>query len=90
MGRKVDVMSISNVAVPDNGFFRAVNSETKASGRTLVYMKDAGYTALTFTSPKKGGLLSDEQWSEFRADVAKHACQQNGKALLTAEERKPS
>lgn len=88
MGRKVDIMSISNVAVPDNGFFRIVNSETKASGRVLDFMRKAGLTALTFTSPKKGGLLSDEQWAAFRADVAKHACQQNGKALLTAEERK--
>ena len=32
-------MSISNVAVPDNGFFRIVNSETKASGRVSDFMR---------------------------------------------------
>ena len=76
------MQNISNVATPNVAFFRIVNTATKASGKVDAQMTERGFTEMTFTSPKKGGTLSEAAWETMRQDAAANACNLKGKPLL--------
>jgi len=81
------MQNISNVATPDVAFVRIVNKAEQADGAVMSTMTERGFTELTFTSPKAGGLLSPTAWETMRQMVAVNATGKDKKSLLTRAEK---